>query len=239
MKKIILCFAAFIICLLVISCGNDNKKKDVEYSEELVKKAEQGDADAMADLGYVFAEGRGIAKDYEKSAEWTKKAAEQGQKYAQCNMGVDYEFGHGVIQDYDEAAKWYRKSAEQDYSDAQYRLGNCYYFGKGVPKDYAEAVIWYRKAADQGHLDALCTWADCCFNGIGTPKDEVVAVRLIKKALDIDREGKRDDIRYNLGVCYENGFGVSEDINEAIKWYKEAAEKGNQNAIQALHNLGQ
>lgn len=39
----------------------------------------------------------------------------------------------------------------------------------------------------------------------------------------------------NLGFCYENGFGVAKpDLNEAIKWYKKAAENDN---MHAKHNL--
>jgi uncharacterized protein len=50
----------------------------VEEFEEYLKKAEQGDADAQHRLGLMYANGRGVAKDYEKAAEWYLKAALQG-----------------------------------------------------------------------------------------------------------------------------------------------------------------
>ena len=41
--------------------------------------------------------------------------------------------------------------------------------------------------------------------------------------------------QYNLGVCYNDGIGVEQDDNEAIKWYRLSAEKG---YSRAQHNLG-
>ena len=38
-----------------------------------------------------------------------------------------------------------------------------------------------------------------------------------------------------LGVCYDNGQGVSQDYAEAVKWYRKAAEQGD---AMAQYNLG-
>ena len=42
----------------------------------------------------------------------------------------------------------------------------------------------------------------------------------------------------NLGWMYENGFGVEEDQQQAVAWYRQAAELENQKAIQHLRRLG-
>jgi TPR repeat protein len=44
----------------------------------------------------------------------------------------------------------------------------------------------------------------------------------IKKAEEGDAEAQ-----YNLGLRYEYGKGVQQDIVEAVKWYQKAAEQGN------------
>jgi TPR repeat protein len=31
---------------------------------------------------------------------------------------------------------------------------------------------------------------------------------------------------YDMGVCYRNGDGVKQDLKEAVKFYKKAAERG-------------
>ena len=41
--------------------------------------------------------------------------------------------------------------------------------------------------------------------------------------------------QFNLGLCYENGFGVGKDEAEAVKWYRKAAEQGD---AMAQYNLG-
>jgi len=42
---------------------------------------------------------------------------------------------------------------------------------------------------------------------------------------------------FNVGKSYEEGFGVSQDLNEAIKWYKKAATKGNDNAKEKVKEI--
>ncbi|KPJ92877.1 MAG: hypothetical protein AMJ55_09085, partial [Gammaproteobacteria bacterium SG8_15] len=36
------------------------------------------------------------------------------------------------------------------------------------------------------------------------------------------------DAQYNLGSVYETGFGVKADSDEAVRWYKEAADQDHQ-----------
>lgn len=40
-----------------------------------------------------------------------------------------------------------------------------------------------------------------------------------------------------LGVCYANGEGVSKDMSEAVKWWRKAAEQGDEDAKKALNSL--
>ena len=47
--------------------------------------------------------------------------------------------------------------------------------------------------------------------------------------------------QYNLGVAYENGAGVQQDYDEALRWYRLAADQGNacaQNAIGLFYDFG-
>ena len=41
-----------------------------------------------------------------------------------------------------------------------------------------------------------------------------------------------------MGVCYELGIGVKKDKQEAVKWYRKAAEQGNSSAKNNLRRLG-
>jgi TPR repeat protein len=42
---------------------------------------------------------------------------------------------------------------------------------------------------------------------------------------------------YNIGVLYENGFGVQMDSDKAVEWYKKAAAGNSEDAKAALKSL--
>lgn len=56
-----------------------------DFSQTL-KAAEQGDADAQYNLGWMYRKGKGVDKDYAKAAYWYTQAVEQGDKDAQAAL---------------------------------------------------------------------------------------------------------------------------------------------------------
>ncbi len=72
--------------------------------------AEQGDASAQTNLGFMYENGQGVPQDYGEAMKWYRRAAEQGNIKAQFDLGVMYANGLGVPQDDTEAIKWYRKA---------------------------------------------------------------------------------------------------------------------------------
>ncbi len=46
-----------------------------------------------------------------------------------------------------------------------------------------------------------------------------------------------DKAQYNLGLCYFNGEGAPQDFNAAVKWFRQAAKQGNEDAKMALETL--
>ena len=111
--------------------------------------AEQGNADALLNLGFMYNRGKGVPQDYAKALVWYRKAAEQGYALAQFNLGLMYHKGEGVKQDNAEAVMWYREAAEQGFADAQINLGLMYSKGGGVPQDFILAHMWSSIAASR------------------------------------------------------------------------------------------
>jgi uncharacterized protein len=109
--------------------------------------ADQGDAIAQYDLGFLYDTGRGVTQDYGEAMRWYRLAAKQGNALAQFNLGFMYANGHGVSQGYVEAAKWYLLSAEQGCTWAQFYLGFFLANGQGVPKNPILAYMWLSLAA--------------------------------------------------------------------------------------------
>ena len=116
--------------------------------------AEQGNALAQYNLGFMYDNGYGVPQDYVEAVKWYRLAAEQGNAEAQASLGFMYKSGYGVPQDYAEAAKWYRLAAEQGNARAQTNLGFMYANGYGVPQDSVMAHRWFNIASANGLADA-------------------------------------------------------------------------------------
>jgi uncharacterized protein len=109
--------------------------------------ADQGDAIAQYDLGFMHDTGHGVMQDYGEAMRWYRLAANQGNALAQYDLGFMYANGHGVPQGYAEAAKWYLLSAEQGCTWAQFYLGFFLANGQGVTKNPILAYMWLSLAA--------------------------------------------------------------------------------------------
>lgn len=89
------------------------QKEFAQYSEELVLKAEQGDAAAQYSLGNCYFYGFGVDKDQREAVKWLRKSAEQGYALAMNDLGHCYYSGAGVERDQEEAERWWKKAAEK------------------------------------------------------------------------------------------------------------------------------
>ena len=199
--------------------------------------AEQGNASAQHNLGFMYRKGKGVTQDYAEAVKWYRKAAEQGHASAQNQLGFMYYSGKGVTQDYAEAVKWYRKAAEQGYAIAQYFLGQMYDEGKGVTQDYAEAVKWYRKSAEQGDVDAKDALKKA-ESALEAQKEKIAREKEQKlrftEAMRLAEQGDAK-AQLDLSEMYYSGEGVAQDHVEAVKWARKAADQG---AVEALMMLG-
>lgn len=172
------------------------KKGNYTEAVKLFRKAaENGIAEAQANLGVCYHFGKGAAKIYTEAVKWYREAAEQGNAQAQFNLGFCYYNGKGVTKNYTEAVKWYRKAAEQGIAAAQFNLGFCYDNGKGVTKNYTEAVKWYRKAAEQGNADAQCNLGNCYYFGEGVTQSYTEAEKWYKKAAEQGHELAKEKLQ--------------------------------------------
>ena len=195
--------------------------------------AEQGDAEAQFQLGYMYILGQGVSKDFDKGMKLIDEAADRD--------GVSaISFLASALSDKDpeKAEKLWRKAAELGGALAQYNLGEYFAWGLGVPLDYTEAARWYRKAADQGFAGAQYKLGVMYQNGRGVPLDFAEAMKWHRKAAD---QGDAS-AQVNLGVMYKQGLGVSQDYAGALKWYRKAADQGDATAqfnLGTMYELGQ
>lgn len=126
----------------------------VSTYEQLLVKAQFGNAAAQSYLGFLFISGEeGVDKDPAEARTWFERAAAQGLADAQFNLALIYANGDGVPADPRQAAHWCRLAAEQGFAAAQDRLGVMYIKGEGVPRDEAEALAWFELSAAAGDAE--------------------------------------------------------------------------------------
>ena len=231
-------------------------KDEVKATEWYRKAAEQGLAQAQFNLGNCYRKGKGVAKDEVEAITWYIKAARQGEERAKkallksdCDvaeieidwllkveerefpealykLALRYEQGDGVEHSYEKAAKWYIISAEQGNESAKCKLVDLYALGKGVEKSTTEAISWLEK----------CKWDDKC----GNECKEFCISNYLKK------EDKKGGKLYSLGSFFYYGKRTEQSYEEAIMWWKMAADVNNSNAAYMLglcyeegHGVGQ
>ncbi len=106
-----------------------------------------------------------------------------------------------------------RAALVEDDPDAQFQLGWMYEKGLGTAVNILLALESYQKAAEKKHSEA--------FNQL---KEKAIINNNISAQLI-------------LGDMYEKGLGVARSVEEALVWYRRAAEKGDKSAEQAVQRL--
>ena len=131
---------------------------------EWTQVAEDGNARAQYNLGWMNANGKGTAQDFKEAIKWYTKSAQQGNVNAQYNLGNLYLRGDGAAQNDNLAFSWFLKAAEQGDAPAQYNLCRMYILGKGGEKNILEARFWCKQALenDDEYIGALAqqVWDD-------------------------------------------------------------------------------
>lgn len=201
------------------------------YSAETLKKAQAGDADAQNTIGDGYFEGNGIEQDYEKAFEWYMKSAKQGHLEAIASVGLMYENGDIDEVNTTEAEKWYKKSADKGHASSQYLLALLYRDDETLQnkKLFREYLT---KSADNGYAPAQYELALAYEDGsYGFKQDEKLAIKYYQLAV----AQKHPIATNNLALMYEQGRGVTQNINEAVKLYQQAYELKD---VAAAFNLG-
>lgn len=123
---------------------------DTALLQAVQHHATQGLAQAQLELGRMYLQGDGVARDTARAAHWIRRAAEQGLADAQVRLGWLHDEGIGVAASATQAAAWYRRAAEQGDAWGQNNLGVMHLAGTGVASDLPQALQLFRQAAEQG-----------------------------------------------------------------------------------------
>eukprot|EP00562_Extubocellulus_spinifer_P023367 CAMPEP_0178632020 /NCGR_PEP_ID=MMETSP0698-20121128/11314_1 /TAXON_ID=265572 /ORGANISM="Extubocellulus spinifer, Strain CCMP396" /LENGTH=269 /DNA_ID=CAMNT_0020271473 /DNA_START=40 /DNA_END=849 /DNA_ORIENTATION=+ len=126
------------------------------------KKAEDGDPEAMCDLGdWYYAGCNGLHQDYKQAYVWCSRAAALNSVRGMADKGILLYTGQGVGKDEVEGGVLLGVAAGRDNALACYNLGVEYYDGdSGLPKNHTLAKYWLTKALELNQDDEKNTGVD-------------------------------------------------------------------------------
>ncbi|PJK31170.1 tetratricopeptide repeat protein [Minwuia thermotolerans] len=149
--------------------------------------ARAGDPAAQRNLGLMYLNGVGVARDPETAADWFRRAAEQDFAPAAANLADLYLKGNGVEADAERAFRYMKQAAEGGLAESMHNLGILHESGYGTARDREAAIRWFRRAAELGFGRA--------------------AARLTE--MGVDRQAPSDaEVRAPAGERPENGAGA-------------------------------
>ena len=203
--------------------------------DELLPRAELGDAQAQADLGKEYLQ----QKREVLAMIWLLYSARQGNADGQYLLGFSYCNSYMIDGD-EKCAYWLKKSAEQGNASGQLGLG-LLYTDLSLEKEFAsfgiEAVRLLKLAAHKTNPESVSEDAAMGLAHIyeegrpGVAQDDAEAILWYKKAAQYGKA----KAAYKLAGLYEEGKVTKKDAKAALLYYRRAADL---NDSKAQYRLG-
>ncbi len=118
------------------------------------KAADKGSTSAMVELGVLFANGAGVARNEDEARALFQRAAQAGNPRGATNLAALAGTG-GSTSDPAQARALLQQAAASNSAEAEFELGVMLANGTGGPKDDVGARAMFAKAAAQNHAAAL------------------------------------------------------------------------------------
>ncbi|MDR2353832.1 MAG: sel1 repeat family protein [Deltaproteobacteria bacterium] len=205
----------------------------VSALELLNKSADQGNINALFELGYLYSNHSFIKQDLSKAVDYYHRAGNQGDPRAGLFLDVLFHEFKYVPKDPNKAYKTIARSGSKDYAETLLTLALMYDFGLDIEADLPKAVVLYKKSAKKGNATAQMRLAQLYQDGVGVKLNLQKAISLYKKSV---RQGNHY-AQLNLGVMYLIGEGIEQNVSKAIELFSKSASQGNDDAMLMFSDL--
>lgn len=212
--------------------GGERAMRQSFFSDDPAMRLEADAALRRASMAEYCMDTAGAVRAY-------KEAAEKGSIDAADKLASNYAFGFGGCEkNEEEGFRWRLRAAEMGLPKARARVALSYFQGRdGVPKDSRQALYWARKAKEGGGLDRIDALGmdkliSVLTERVGNP---FLLAREAHKQGDMEKakslyetaaEQGESSAAFNLAIMYETGEGVPKNKQEALRWFRRAAELG-------------
>ena len=196
---------------------------------EMIKKADSGDVEAQYEVAKYIIFGdfhEDVEPDWaERAIHYFKSAAARGNSNAMCYLGATYNVGRGVKPDIYEAIYWWRQSASLLNKYAYRPLSS--YDGKEPDGSYGKKCFNYLfKGAILGNAECISEIGAMFFDGEFLDADQRLAFKLYRVSYNTIEDNADDygEICLRLGMCYNDGTGVEQDLVKAKFFFTKTIE---------------
>lgn len=221
-----------------------NKDYKVAFDKWL-SAARNGSAEAMCDVGWMFSQGHGVAKNNSQAFKWMCESAKLNYVRAQNNIGLYYKNGTGCNVDLEQAVEWLEKAEKANYpklakktlQEAREMLAK----NRGMPlpnaainatphhayalglemfgkRKYKQAFEYWLDAANKGYSKAMCDVGWMFSQGHGVQRNNQKAFEWMLQAAQSGYHRAQN----NIGLYYKNGTGCKVDMKLAVEWLERA-----------------
>jgi TPR repeat protein len=207
-------------------CGEGTDRSPKRARPWLNEAKQTRDARGMNALGIAYETGQGQDKSNRWAKHWYRVAADAGYVEAMRNLGVLYL----RLQQPDSASFWLDSASRAGSAEAKVDLGRMYEEGlTGAGADTAAAIEHYRAAAAANSVRGMLA--------MGRIHQAARDYRMARIQYEKAAAAGSADARNNLGVLYQNGWGVPQSRDTAVQLYRQAADEGSAEARQNLAAL--
>ncbi len=214
---------------LYMTPGNLHSKKSA--AKWYLRAAENGNAEAQSNIGWMYIHGKGVNRDHEEGIKWYRKAVKNGSVSALFLLGYAYLYGYGVPADYKEAMNYYAQGAVLGNVDAieGYLQTQLAVKSAGMPAD-KEYLANLHILANGGDKKSQAELGERFRLGIGVKQDFDLACKWLSKATSGDEPNV--DAQLSYGMVYESNelyyrkISYMGTIYSALYFFHMAAEEG-------------
>jgi hypothetical protein len=152
-------------------------KHYVQAAETFATESEKGIAASMSNLGFMYAQGKGVPQDAARAADSFRRAADAGFAMAKVNLGLCRLNGWGVPRDEKAAYALFRDAADAGNGAGAACVGQMLRDGIAVPAEPREALRYLSQAAEAGDAGAWFELGIGYDLGLGVDVDKEEAIK--------------------------------------------------------------
>ena len=203
--------------------------------KEVIEHAKEGSPYFQGLLGIFLRSGEfGSSVNISLSKQWSEASYKNSHPFGAYNLAnIAMLEGNFAIatQFYQDAALLLQRKASDGDAVSMYCMGEIDF--QVIPTNIPRALEWFKKSSEHGYPQAQATLGALYLKGLPglLPRNTKEGISLLSKAVRTSSL----TARFNLGMAYLNGDGVSVDRQKAVQWLRVAE---GQNFAEAQYTLG-